>query len=113
MGRRTRIRKDGQLTIRVEQDGEELLVRAFGELDLSNAKTLEAELGRAIDGDAPGVVLDLSAVTFIDSAGLRALLLMAKHSLRNGGRLCLLRGSDPVDRAVEVGGVASSLPLAD
>lgn len=113
MGRRTRIRKDGQLTIRVEQDGEELLVRAFGELDLSNAKMLEAELGRAIDGDAPGVVLDLSAVTFIDLAGLRVLLLMAKHSLRSGGRLCLLRGSEPVDRAVEVGGVASSLPLAD
>ena len=113
MGKRTRIRKDGQLTVRVEQDGEELLVRAFGGLDLSNAKTLEGELRRAIGGDAPGVVLDLSGVAFIDSSGLRALLLMAKHSLRNGGRLCLLRGSDPVDRAIEAGGVASFLPLAD
>ena len=113
MGKRNRIREDGQLTVRVEPDGEELLVRAFGELDLSNAKTLEAELRRAIGGDAPGVVLDLSGVTFIDSAGLRVLLLMAKHSLQNGGRLCLLRGSEPVDRVIEVGGVESSLPLAD
>jgi anti-sigma B factor antagonist len=113
MGKRTRIREDGRLAVRVEQDGEELLVRAFGELDVSNAKTLEGELRRAIGGDDPGVVLDLSAVTFIDSTGLRALLLMAKHSLRNGGRLCLLRGSDPVDRAIEVGGVERLLPLAD
>jgi stage II sporulation protein AA (anti-sigma F factor antagonist) len=113
MRNRGRIRKDGQLTVRVERDGEELLVRAFGGLHLANAKTLEGELRRAISGDAPGVVLDLSGVDFIDSAGLRVLLLMAKHSSRNGGRLCLLRGSDPVDRAVEVGGVAGLLPLAD
>jgi anti-sigma B factor antagonist len=94
LGDPNRTREDGQLTVRVEQDGEDLLIRAFGELDFSNAKTLEGELRRAIGRDAPGVVLDLSGVTFIDSAGLGVLLLMTKHSLRNGGRLCLVRGSD-------------------
>ncbi len=113
MGDSDRIREDGQLTVRVEPDGEELLVRAFGELDLSNVKTLEAELRRAIGGEVPGVVLDLSGVSFIDSAGLRVLLLMSKESLRNGGRLCLLRGSEPVDRAIETSGVEHLLPLAD
>jgi anti-anti-sigma factor len=113
MAKAKRVHKDGQLTVRVEPDGEEVLIRAFGELDLANTKTLEAELRREISGDAPGLVLDLSGVTFIDSAGLRLLLLMAKHSLRNGGRLCLLRGSEPVDRAVDAGGVEHLLPLAD
>ena len=108
-----RVREDGTLTVRVEPDGEDLLVRAHGELDLANANLLEEELRRAIGGDAPGVVLDLSDVTFIDSAGLRVLLSMARHSLRNGGRLCLLRGSSPVDRAIGVAGVEDSLPLAD
>jgi len=108
-----RVREDGQLTVRVEHDGEALVVSAFGELNLSNAKTLEAELRRAIGGDASAVVLDLSAVTFIDSAGLRVLLLMAKQSLRNGGRLRLLRGSAPVEQAIEVAGAEDLLPLAD
>ena len=113
MGNRGRIRRDGQLTVRVERDGEELLVRAFGELDLTNAQTLEGELRRAIDSDAPGVIIDLSGLTAIDSTGLRALVLMAKHSFRNGGRLCLLRGSEPVDLAIEASGVEDFLPLAD
>jgi anti-anti-sigma factor len=112
MGDPNRIREDGQLTVRVEHDGEALVVSAFGELDLSNAKTLEAALRRAIGGDASGVVLDLGGVRFIDSAGLRVLLLTAKQSLRNGGRLRLLRGSAPIDRAIEVAGVEDSLLLA-
>ena len=108
-----RIREDLKLTVRVEQDGQELLLRAFGELDLSNSRTLEEELRLALGGTSPGVVLDLWGVTFIDSAGLRALLSMAKYSRRQGGRLCLLRGSAVIDQAIEAAGVEASLPLAD
>ena len=107
----TRSREDGQLIVRVEQDGEALAVRAFGELDLSNAKTLEEELRRAIGGGASRVTLDLGGVRFIDSAGLRLLLLMARHSLGNGDTLRLLRGSAPVDRAIELGVMDGSLPF--
>jgi len=106
-----RVREDGQLTVRVEHDGEALVVSAFGELDLSNAKTLEAELRRAIGGDAAEVILDLGGVCFMDSAGLRVLLLMTKQSLRNGGRLRLVRGMPLVERAIEVRGLEDSLPL--
>jgi anti-anti-sigma factor len=66
-----------------------------------------------IGRDAHGLVLDLGNVTFIDSAGLRVLLRMAKPSHRNGGRLSLLRVSAPVDRAIGIAGVESPLRLAD
>jgi anti-anti-sigma factor len=111
MGNSDRIREDGGLTVRVEQDGEALVVRAFGELDLSNAKTLEAELRRAIAGDASGVILDLGGVSFLDSAGLRMVLMMARESLRNGGRLRLLRGSAPVEHVIEGSGMRNLLPF--
>jgi anti-anti-sigma factor len=94
----------------VEQDGEALVVSAFGELDLLNAKTLEAELRRAIAGDASRVILDLGGVSFIDSAGLRVVLFMARQSLGNGGRLRLLRGSAPVERVIEGSRVRDMLP---
>ena len=99
MGTSDRAREDVKLTVRVEQDGEALVVRAFGELNLSTAKTLEAELRRAIAGDASEVILDLGGVRFIDLAALRVLLLMAKQSLRNGGRLRLLRATTPEERS--------------
>ncbi len=111
MGNSDRIREDVGLTVRVEQGGEALVVRAFGELDLSNAKTLEAELRRAIAGDASGVILDLGGVSFLDSAGLRVVLMMAKQSLRNGGRLRLLRGSAPLEHVIEGSGTRHLLPF--
>jgi anti-anti-sigma factor len=101
---------DVGLTVRVEQDGEALVVSAYGELDLLNSRTLEAELRRAIASDAPELILDLGGVSFIDSAGLRVLLLMARQSLRNGGRLRLLRGSAPLERAIKGSGLGHVLP---
>jgi anti-anti-sigma factor len=110
MGNSGRVREGAGLTVRVEQDGEALVVSAMGELDLVNASTLEAALRKAIAGDASGVILDLGGVTFVDSAGLRMVLLMAKQSLRNGGRLRLLRGSAPVERVAQGSGVRHLLP---
>ena len=101
---------DAKLTVRVEQDGEALVVRPFGELNRSTAKTLEAELRRAIGGDASGVILDLRRVSFIDLAALRGLLLMVRQSLRNEGRLHLLRGSARLERLINESRVGHLLP---
>jgi anti-anti-sigma factor len=101
------------LTVRVEQDGDALVISAYGELDLSNTETLEQELRRAIASDAPELILDLGGVSFIDSSGLRVLLLMARQSLRNGGRLRVLRGSAPLERALEGTGLGHLLPFGD
>jgi anti-sigma B factor antagonist len=48
------------------------LVRLAGDVDLAAADEIEAEILQRTTG-APGVVLDLSAVGFLDSAGLRLL----------------------------------------
>jgi stage II sporulation protein AA (anti-sigma F factor antagonist) len=110
MGNSEGIGEDVGLTIREEQGGDALVVSAYGKLDLANFKTLDAELRKAIAGDASEVILDLGGVSFIDSAGLRVVLLMASHSLRNGGRLRLLRGSAPLERAIQASGVEHLLP---
>ena len=43
-----------------------------GEIDLANAAVIEAEVLEAL-GDAPALVVDLSAVTYFDSSGMRML----------------------------------------
>jgi anti-anti-sigma factor len=72
---------------------------------------LEAELQQAVDNDASSVVLDLAAVGFIDSAGLRSVLRIANHSLRDGGRLRMRNASAPVQEAIAWGGLERKLPL--
>jgi anti-sigma B factor antagonist len=101
------------LTVDVEQDGDALAIRPSGELDLSTTQILDAELRWAIEGDAAKLILDLSELRFIDSAGLRLLVFAVAHSRTNGDRLRMLRGSGAVARALQVSGLDHSLPFID
>jgi anti-anti-sigma factor len=101
-------------SVRTEEDGDALVVRASGDLDLSVAEEFEHELRRAIATDASAVFLDLGKLEFIDSTGLRALIMAAKQSSMNGDNLHILRSVSPaVERAFQVAGLTDSLPFAD
>ena len=108
-----RTRRDGPLTIRMEQAGDLLTVHVIGELGLSTAKTFEAQLRLAISGDASTVVLDLGDVHFIDSTGLRSVVRIANQSLRAGARLRMRRTSPSVQKALKGGGLEHLLPSVD
>lgn len=62
------------------------IVRVRGELDLTNASALEKALDATLDGT---VILDLSAVVFVDSAGIRTID-AAYTRLRGSGRALLV-----------------------
>lgn len=61
-----------------------------GELDVQTAGQLRSQLGQAMGSSASVVVVDTSAVTSIDFAGLRELV-AGHHKLRAGGRVVRLR----------------------
>ena len=101
------------LTVEVEQDGETLVLRPQGELDLSTTQPLDVELRKAIASGRPEVILDLSGLSFIDSGGLRFLTLLTAHSRANGDRLRMLRGQGAVERRFQLSGLDHSLPFID
>jgi anti-sigma B factor antagonist len=105
------VRKDGRLTVRITQDGNSLVVRALGELDIATANILDEELRRVWYCDASPILLDLADVDFLDSVGVRSLLAVAKHSRENGDRVRIRIASAPIRRVIEVSGVERSLPL--
>jgi anti-sigma B factor antagonist len=108
-----RVREDGALTVRVEPDGDELVVRACGELDIASAKKLEDELRQAIESDASAVVLDLGSLSFVDPTGVRVLLSAAKLSAATGTPLRMIRATAPVRKVIKVSGLKRSLSLAE
>ncbi len=80
-----------------------------GELDLSCARQME-EYFAAIDEQAPArVVVDLSGLAFIDSSGLRMLLLADARAREHGYELVLLAGPEPVQRVFEMTGALDVL----
>lgn len=62
-----------------------LIAHVTGEVDMSNAGDLRAAIIEATPNGALGVVLDLSEVDYVDSAGIQ-LLYRLGESLRNRGQ---------------------------
>src|SRR5215217_1839092 len=71
-----------------------------GELDLATVPRLSAAV--AEHGDAKVLVLDMTATTFIDSAGVRALLQADGRSAGSGSRLVVVAGDGAVRRVLEL-----------
>ncbi|MFF2548830.1 STAS domain-containing protein [Kitasatospora sp. NPDC058063] len=74
------------------QSNQPFIVRAHGEIDLDAAPSLRRALATALESHQE-VVLDLSEVTFMDCAGLGALVRARNQADRCGARL-VLRGAD-------------------
>jgi len=110
--RTTRARNLGRLVLRDERDGDTHVVELRGELDIAGAPALEAELLRVEGTDAPSIIVDLRGLEFIDSTGIR-LLLMAAGRCEPTARLTLLRGSERVHRVFEITDLVKRLPFAD
>lgn len=64
----------GPARMTLEGDGEVLTARITGEIDLSNASELEETIVDAVPNTALGMVVDLSGVEYLDSAGVRMLV---------------------------------------
>ena len=88
--------------IRYEKAGVQV-VSVLGEVDLSSAHRLNALIAKARSGETnPSVVVDLSAVEFIDTAGLEVLLENWKTFQESSGGLHLVASDGPVKRLLEI-----------
>ena len=103
----------GRLQVELEPEGERILVRVRGELDVSSATEFETKLREAIRRNPFGVTVDLGGVSFIDSMGLRALISAAMLAQTSRRELIVLWASEQVRYVIETSGVEDLLPLAD
>jgi anti-anti-sigma factor len=85
-----------------------------GDLDMAGSLVLEEELGR-LDEDAgvEAVVLDLSQLGFMDSSGLRTVVLADRRTTDAGRRFAVVRGGEPVHRVFEITRMTERLTWVD
>jgi stage II sporulation protein AA (anti-sigma F factor antagonist) len=72
-----------------ENAGDVVVAKLAGRLDSSSASTAEEQLTPLIANSAPRLVIDLSKLEYISSAGLRVLLLVARKVQQAQGKLAL------------------------
>jgi anti-sigma B factor antagonist len=100
----------GALTLRCSRDGDREVIALAGDFELATYAAVVHELDRARVGEAATVVLDLRAVSFMDSCGLRT---VAEAHERLGERLSIVPGPANVQRVFEICGFGGFLPFED
>jgi anti-anti-sigma factor len=101
------------LSLTTKRSGSKAIVHVKGDLDAFSAPSLEAEVVHLIAGNATDVVFDLSGTGFLDSSGLRALLVAERSVLDNGGTMSLRAPSEAVRRLLEITGLSEHFPQED
>lgn len=84
-----------------------------GELDLANAATLQAQLDELRNAGFEHVVLDLRALTFMDSSAVRLILREDRLARSAGRQFSLIKGIPAVQRVLDVCGLSDSLDFGD
>jgi anti-anti-sigma factor len=89
------------------------VVRVAGEVDMSHEEELRGELRTAVAAEPKGIVVDLTECEFIDSSGIRALLLSRREKNRDEGSetLAVAASSDQILRILEVMGLDQVIPI--
>lgn len=81
-----------------------VLVKIAGNLDLQAAGSLESRFLAVCRGHTPRVIIDLSAMDYISSMGIRLLMQGLKLTSTAGGRMLFLNPSTPIVSSLEIAG---------
>ena len=92
------------LTVDIDARGSAVVVSVGGELDLATVPVLRERLGSVDEvSQVPSpLVVDLSALTFIGSAGLALLVELNNQCVERGVLLALVATGSVVPRAIQV-----------
>jgi len=105
--------RDGGRFDRAALQGDVRTIGLVGELDGANANGVRLEIQRLQAGRVGAIIIDLSGLESIDSAGVRLLLSAHTRSRADANHLTLRHGPDAVQRVLASAGVADLLPFAD
>ncbi len=92
------------MEIKTERRDSTLIAKAAGRIDGINANDFESSLRHAIKDSDRAMVLDLAAISYISSAGLRAILITAKALSRRNAKFALSSPTEPIREVFEISG---------
>ncbi len=104
--------EESPLTITVEAQGSEIVMRVVGEIDLVTGERWRDALQSVVaDATAQHLVVDLSDVSFISSEGIGTLVVTQQKLAEQGGRLDVVASKRSVTRPIELLGLAALFNL--
>jgi len=98
--------------VRVEREDQTVVAVLKGEVDMSNAASVRLQIAESVTPDDDALLVDLSELSFIDSAGLHSLIELGTvlEERRQRLLLCVPHGST-IERAIEIIGLPRAVSV--
>ena len=98
--------------MRVETETSEngiALIKLAGRMDAQGAPEIEQKVMDHASSHR-SIIVDMTAVDFLASVGIRTLLLVAKAVAKRGGKMVLLNPDPNIAKILEISGIDSLIP---
>jgi anti-sigma B factor antagonist len=103
----------GSFRCELDPERERVRVRPIGEMDIATVPVVEAHLNELTAAGSTQVTLDLRAVSFLDSTGLRMILEWDARSRADGFAFSLVAGPPAVQRLFDLTDTTTRLAFVD
>jgi anti-sigma B factor antagonist len=91
--------------------GEVTVISLAGELDVSTSPDATAYLSAEVEGGRTNLVIDIGGVTYLSSAGLRAILGATREARSAGGDARLAGAEGDVERVTDMAGFGKIMKI--
>jgi anti-sigma B factor antagonist len=98
-------------SLEVQRDGTTVSLRLAGEFDWAVTGHVEGALDRALETATEQIVFDLSALEFLDAAGLTTILKADERARRERANLTVVRPRGRANAIFSLTGVEDSLAM--
>ena len=100
--------------LQLTDEGQAVIARLTGELDLSNTANIGSALAARVPNTTMALILDLSDVQYLDSAGIHLIYDLREKLRTRGQTLRLVIAPDsPANDALKLAGVVGHVPTSD
>jgi anti-anti-sigma factor len=99
-----------EITSRI--DGDLIQFQVVGRIDAATSASVEHAVNAAIGGGSQRMIFDMREVSYISSAGLRAILIAAKKAKAAGGGVAVFGLQAGVEEVFTVAGFGKIVPIA-
>ncbi|WP_342346445.1 STAS domain-containing protein [uncultured Nitrospira sp.] len=87
------------------------VVSLSGKLDIFSKNAFKETAGKYTDSNSKGLILDFQGVTFLDSVGLGALVVLARTFLKLKGRIIIVNPQDQVKTLLSEMNMGKMIPM--
>ncbi len=93
------------IDLKTEADGQTLVFKLRGSLDLATAPAVRAALVDATEKGSHNLIVDLTQLEFLDSTGLGVLIGAHRRTVESNGSFRLIINDGPISRLLNITGL--------